>query len=214
MKNLFRILRKLLTAADSGRISAIWQGILHVAVIYFIARLCIPWLVDIAYSRVPSFLLGHPLRDNPVQFFFSHLLALSILPGFVAGFVNVKLFRNRVVYIVWLVPVAVLVFMLVFEGPGIYPTMLWESDFRQAFHCFFGGDFRIVGEYHNYRDLPRLVVQNSADFIRGYTQFRVTAPAYVSAAYCVGAWLSLGFKKTAALSGKTHEAVAQTTSGG
>lgn len=139
MRNLLLRFQKSLRAANSGYVSAMWQGILHLASVYFIAWLCMPWLLDVAYGHVLPFLLGHPLRGNPFQFAFSHLLALSFLPGFAAGFGNAKSLRNGVVRFVWLVPVVVLVFLFVFRGPGMYPTLFWESDFGQAFHYFFGG---------------------------------------------------------------------------
>ena len=178
-----------------GWFSAARQGILHVAAIYILARLFTPWLLDVTFSRVLPLILGHTLGGNPFQFFFSHLLAFSFLPGLIAGFVNATLFGNRVIRFVWLVPVAVLLFLFVFIGPGMYPTMLWDSDFRQAFHYFFGAGFRIVGEYHNYRDLPTLMSQNMKDFLRGYAQLRVAVPAYVGVGYSLGAGLLLGMKK-------------------
>jgi hypothetical protein len=196
MRNLVSRLQKSPSSADSGPVSAIWQGVLHIAAIYALARLFIPWLLlDVTFDKVLPFLLGHPLGGNPFQFLFSNLLAFSILPGFVAGFVNAKLFGNRVIRFVWLVPVAVLLLLFVFIGPGMYPTMLWDSDFRQAFHYFFGAGFRIIGEYHNYRDLPTLASQNMKDFLRGYAQLRVTVPAYVGVGYSLGAGLSLAMKK-------------------
>jgi hypothetical protein len=195
MRNLVSRLQKSLSSVDAGPVSAIWQGILHVAAIYFLARLFTPWLLDVTHDRVIPFLLGHPLGENPFQYFFSHLLAFSILPGFVAGFVNAKLFGNSVIRFVWLVPVTILLFLFVFTGPGMLPTMLWDSDFRQAFHYFFGAGFRIVGEYHTYRGLPTLMSQNMKDFLRGYAQLRVTVPAYVGVGYSLGAGLSLGIKK-------------------
>jgi hypothetical protein len=62
---------------------------------------------------------------------------------------------------------------------GMYPTMLWDSDFKQATHFFFGGGFNIVGNYRYYRDFWTLFMQNSADFQRGFAQFRWSVPAYV-----------------------------------
>lgn len=209
MRNLVSKLQKSLSSADSGWFSAAWQGILHVAAIYILARLFTPWSLDVAFSRVLPLLLGHPSGGNPFQFFFSHLLAFSFLPGLIAGFLNAKLFRNTVIRFVWLVPVAVLFFLFVFTGPGMYPTMLWESDFRQAFHYFFGAGFRIVGEYHNYRDLPTLMSQNMNEFLRGYAQLRVTVPAYVGVGYSLGAGLSLGIKKKTARSQTIRKAVTE-----
>jgi len=204
MRNLVSKLQESLSSADRGWFSAAWQGILHVAVIYILARLFTPWLLDVTFSRVLPLVLGHPLGGNPLQFFFSHLLAFSFLPGLIAGFVNSKLFGNRVIRFVWLVPVAVLLFVFVFIGPGMYPTMLWESDFRQAFHYFFGAGFRFVGE-------PALMSQNLNDFVRGYAQLRVTVPAYVGVAYSLGGWLSLRIKKRTTRSQTIPKVVTQAT---
>ena len=212
MRNLLLRFPKSLRAANSDYVSAIRQGVLHLAAVYFIAWLSMPWLLDVAYGYVLPFLLGHPLRGNLFQFAFSHLLALSFLLGFAAGFGNAKSLRNGVVRFVWLVPVVVLVFSFLFRGPGMYPTLLWESDFGQAFHYFFGGGFNFVGEYHSYRDLPTLMEHNIGDFMRGYTQFRVTVPAYVAIAYSIGAWLSLRMKRTTAQTRKIQEVVAQAKS--
>lgn len=211
MRNLVSKLQRSLSSTDSGWFSAAWQGILHVAAIYILARLFTPWLLDVTFSRVLPLLLGHPLGGNPFQFFFSHLLAFSFMPGLIAGFVIARLFGNRVIRFVWLVPVAVLLFLFVFTGPGMYPTMLWESDFRQAFHYFFGAGFRIVGEYHKYRDLPALMSQNLNDFFRGYAQLRVTVPAYVGVAYSLGGLLSLRIKKGTTRSQNIPTVVTQAT---
>lgn len=213
MKNLLLTFHKWFGAANSGHLSAIWQGILHLAAVYFIARLCIPWLSGIFYGKALQFLLGHRVGGNPFQFLFSHLLLLSLLTGFAAGFVNTRLLRNKVVCFSWLIPVIVLLFRFVFTGPGMYPTMLWQSDFRQAFHYFFGGGFNIVGEYQSYRDLPKLMtLQNLGDFMRGYVQFRETVPAYVGIAYSVGAWLSLRLKRIHTQAQKLQGSVSETTS--
>jgi hypothetical protein len=152
-------------------------------------------LLDVTSGRVLPFLLGRSLGGNPFQFFFSHLLAFSFLPGLVAGFTIARSLGNKIIRFVWIVPVAVLLFLFVFTGPGMYPTMLWESDFRQSFHFFFGAGFRIVGEFHDFRDFPTLMRQNMVEFLRGYAQLRVTVPAYVGVGYSLGAGLSLGIKK-------------------
>lgn len=196
MRKLPLTFQKWVGAASSGHVSSIWQGALHVAAIYFIASLCIPWLSGIFYGKTLQLLLGHRMGGNPFQFLFSHLLLLSLLPGFAAGFVNTKLLRNKVVCFSWLIPVVVLSLRFVFTGPGMYPTMIWQSDFRQAFHYFFGGGFHFVGEYQSYQDLPKFItVQNFGDIMRGYAQLRATAPAYVGIAYSIGAWLSLRMKR-------------------
>ncbi len=213
MRNLPPTFQKWLGTANSGHLSAVWQGTLHVAAIYFIARLCIPWLSDIFYGRALQFLPGHRMGGNPLQFLFSHLLLLSLPSGFVAGFVNTKLLRSKVVYFSWLVPVVVLSLRFVITGPGMYLTMIWQSDFRQAFHYFFGGDFNIVGEYQSYRDLAKIMtLQNIGDIMRGSAQLRATATAYLGVAYTVGAWLSLRLKRPLGESQMKQEGFTETGS--
>ncbi len=161
----------------SHHVCAFWQAILHVGAIYGIARYCTPRLEEWAYNTIVPMLLGRSPSISSWQFFFSHLFAFSFVPGLIGGFVNAKLFRDPIVRFAWAIPVAVLALVFVFEGPGIYPTMILDSDFRKAFHYFFGGDF---------------VIPN--DMIRGWYQFRFAVPAYAGVAYSLGAWLSICVK--------------------
>jgi hypothetical protein len=108
---------------------------------------------------------------------------------------------------VWAVPVAVLVITFVLDAPGMYPTMILGSDFKEAFHYYFGGGFHFP-EYSNYGELLRHLSGNF-DIIRGYTQLRVAVPAYVGVAYSIGAWGSLCLKKLHTNGTEPKEAVSR-----
>ena len=198
---------------SSFRISPAKQGIFHVAAVYGVAWVCIPGLVALAYGIPVQFLAGRRLGGNPLQFAFSHIVVLSILPGFIAGFANAMLFNRGIVRLVWLLPFAVLIYRFVFHAPGMYPTMLWDSDFRQAFHYFFGGGFKIIGECHNYGELRTLMLQNMGDVFRGFAQYRWTVPAYVGVAYSLGAGLSLSMNGIRFQTSKTQETTAKAATG-
>jgi hypothetical protein len=213
MGDFLRKLHTFIGTESTARISPAKQGISHVAAVYGVAWLCFPALVGLVYGSLVQFLVGHRLRGNPLQFAFSHLVVLSVPPGLIAGFVNARLFSRGIVRFVWLVPFVVLLYRFVFTAPGMYPTMLQESDFRQAFHYFFGGGFKIVGECHSYRDLRTLIFQNLGDVTRGYAQYRWTVPAYVGVAYSLGAWLSLRMNGTRTQASNVQETVTQASSG-
>jgi len=63
-----------------GLKSGIWQAILHLAVIYAIARLCTPWLLTIEHDATIPLVTGRPPHVD-LQFFYSHLFALASCPG-------------------------------------------------------------------------------------------------------------------------------------
>jgi hypothetical protein len=45
------------------------------------------------------------------------------------------------------------------SGPGMYPTMIFDSNFSEAFHYYFGGQFNIP-EYNTYAELQRKMFGN------------------------------------------------------
>jgi hypothetical protein len=90
--------------------------------------------------------------------------------------INAK-FRHKAAQYIWIVPVVMLALQFIFHGPGMYPAMLGDSDFRKAFHFFFG------------RGLPTDVTNWRADWYRVYAQVRFTVPAYGALAYSFGAFL-------------------------
>ena len=190
MDNLSLQLQTPLHTHSFGLKVALAEGILHLAVLYAVARLSFPWFVDYLY-RILVLLSGPKPHVNLFQFMFSHLLGLSSALGIVAGFSAARFLRSRVVLFVWLVPVVILAFFFVFRAPGMYPTMILDSDFRQAFHYCFGGGFHFTDDSYSWREFGHYFVRNGSDFLRGMAQLRVTVPAYVGIAYSIGAWISL-----------------------
>jgi len=188
MEHLLNWLKSTFGTAATGVKSGILQGILHLAAVYIIARICVPWLLEHTHETILPLILGRPPRAS-FQFFFSHLFAFSFVPGLIAGFFNVKVLRHGIVRFVWVIPVAILAYAFVFSAPGMYPTMILDSDFKQALHFYFGGNFNFP-EYDSYRELWKHTPENF-EIIRGYTQFRITVPAYVGTAYSLGGWVSL-----------------------
>jgi hypothetical protein len=188
--------------------STLKQGIFHLAAVYGVAWGAIPTFVVLVYGGLVRFLIGHRLGGNPFQFAFSYSVVLSLVLGLFAGFANAKLLNRRIVCFVWLPPMTILLIVFVLAAPGIYPTALWDSNFRRAFRFFFGGGFKITGEYRNYQDFQALFRQNIRDWLRGYAQYRYTVPAYVGVAYSVGAWISLRISRKPAKLPNLENAVA------
>jgi ABC-type arginine/histidine transport system permease subunit len=164
---------------STGLKSGVWQAILHLAVVYAVARLCTPWLITVTHDAIIPLVTGRPPRIN-LQFFYSHLFAFSSVPGLIAGFLNAKLFHHMVVRFVWIAPVIVLVIAFVFYAP---------ENFREAFHYYFGGQFNIP-EYSTYTELQRKMFVNLPEVTRGTTQLRISVPAYAGVAYSLGALFS------------------------
>lgn len=179
----------------SGLKVAVRQGFLHLALVYAVTLLTFPWMLDIFY-RILTALSGPNSRVNPFQFVFSHLLVFSLALGISAGFGATRFFDNRVVLLIWLVPAMFLAYCFFFRAPGMYPTMILDSDFRQAFHYYFGKGFHFTNELDSQREIGRYFLRNAPDFLRGVAQLRVTVPAYVGIAYSAGAWLSFRWRAT------------------
>jgi hypothetical protein len=173
---------------------AFWQGVLHLSAIYAVARIFAPWLSNFAHDILYPYILRRPAGGGSWQFFFTHLFAISFIPALLVGYLNSKLLLHRIGRYVWTIPVAILVIVFVFAAPGIYPTMILESDFARAFHYYFGGDFEFHGEFHTYREFARGILENR-DFQRGWDQFRITVPAYAGIAYSLGACFSTPLRK-------------------
>jgi hypothetical protein len=157
---------------------------LHLIVLYQV--------VSFSTNSLPN-LIGMPLPSHgtarlvslPPRLLFSHLLAFSVIPTFVVGFVINAKFRHKAAEYIWIVPVVILVYAFIFYGPGMYPTMLWDSEFAKAFHYFFAGG------------LPTDVTDWHGDWSRAYMQLRFTAPAYGAIAYSIGAFLGMNSKTRA-----------------
>jgi hypothetical protein len=189
MRQLLVWLKETYTNPSKNPASYLGQGIVHLVQVYAIGRLCVPWLIVVAHDRVLPHITGHPAEISP-QFLYSHLFVFSIVLGLVAGFLNAMLFRRKVVLFVWVVPVTVLCITFVFKGPGMYPTMIWDSNFKEAAHFFFDWNFHIP-DYNSYAEMRTDVLNNVHELIRGTAQLHDTVPAFVGIAYSLGAWLSL-----------------------
>ena len=189
MRQLLVWLRETYTNPSDSPASYVGQGIVHLVAVYAVSRLCVPWLIVLTHDRVLPCVTGHPAKIS-LQFVYSHLFVFSVVLGLIAGFLNAKLFRRMVVLLVWVVPVAVLCIAFVFRGPGMYPTMIWESNFKEAAHFFFDWNFHIP-DYNTYSELLKDAVNIGGELMRGAAQVRYTVPACVGIAYSLGAWLSL-----------------------
>jgi hypothetical protein len=189
MSRILPWLRENVGSQPARPVSAFWQYVFHVLAVYAVAEYCMPWLSWVIYEKVLPTLLHTPLNIGVSQFF-SHLMIYSALCGLLAGTVNAKLFPHPVVRFVWVVPVVVLILAFVFMAPGMYPTMILQSDFGKAFHYFFGGGFDIPANFLNFRQAAREGV-DVRDVLRGLIQLRYAVPAYVGVAYSFGAWLSI-----------------------
>jgi hypothetical protein len=153
----------------------------HLAVVYLTVKVCTPWLA----GRVHDLLLsssGDP-GESQFQFLFSHLLALSFIPGFLAGLVSFK-YRHTIALFVWVVPGVILAYQFY-----AFPASALESHTAVAYHEYFGGDF-MIPEYQNYRDLF-VIASTNADLLRGVEQVRFTAPFYTAIAYSLANLITL-----------------------
>lgn len=183
-------IKKGVNLQEAGKISAVWQFVFHVIVIYASVEYCVPWLTWEIYHHVPTVLWHDPEQANFWQFFFSNLMTISFVCGLSAGLVNARFLSHPIVRLVWVFPAVILIIAFLFTAPGIYPTMILQSDFGMAFHYAFGGGFKIPYEIHTYRDLWKAFIE-IPDLMRGYYQLRFTAPACAGIAYSFGAHLSL-----------------------
>jgi hypothetical protein len=177
--------------------SAAAQYIIHIVIVYAVAGYCLPWLAWAIHDAVIPALLHQTPKESTWQFFFSNLLGFSLVCGLLAGFLNATILSHPIVRFVWVVPFALLALAFVFTAPGVYPTMILQSDFGEAFHYTFGGGFNIPHSYSTYRELWT-GFSETRDLLRGLYQFRVTVPAYTGVAYSFGAWLSIRLRKARA----------------
>jgi hypothetical protein len=156
--------------------------LLHLAVVYLIAKTCVAWLA----GQIHDFwlpLLQTPSTESSFQFLFAHLLPLSIFSGSVGGLVTSG-YRHSAARYVWIVPVAVLAYKF-----AAFPSGVFESHFHAASQHYFAGGF-LIGEFHNYRELFQ-IVGSSHDATRGLDQLEVTAPAYVAISYSGTNWIAM-----------------------
>ena len=163
-----------------------WQALwffLHLTAVYAIVKFVTPWLAGWTRGTLLSLLTQHPTSSSRFEFLYSHLLALSFVPAFLAGLVNGR-FRHKAAQFVWLVPALVLAYKLVtFPAPSVFQTQ-----FSAAFHQYFGGGFAI-GEFRGWREFWNIVESNS-DMMRGMAQMTYTAPFYAGIGYSLAAWIA------------------------
>lgn len=148
------------------------QGILHLVVIYVVARRLVPWLLYFATA----------------QYFASHMLLFGLMAGTAAGFVAGRLWRHPIVRLVWVCPVLLLVLAIVFSGPGVYPTMPFQSNWGEAFRFYFAPVSGLPSHKLMLHDLQN--VSLAPLVVQVYTQLRAVLPGVVGVAYSIGALLS------------------------
>jgi len=157
----------------------------HLFLLYSVVSFACRTLPDWMTSHTLAVIFHAAVGTDPFGLLFSHLLAFSAIPAFLAGVViNAKLMHG-VARFTWIAPTALFVLAFLFKAPGIYPTMLWQSDFGLALHHFFGAIplEGLAGARGNFA--------NWIGFFQAYSQLRFTAPLYAGIAYSVGAALGM-----------------------
>jgi hypothetical protein len=156
----------------------------HVFVLYLV--------IGFASDTLPVWLTSKTFRANSasttadaVRFLFSHLIVLSVAPALLAGLLLNAKFEHGVARIVWVVPVVILLLAFLFSGHGIYLTMIWDSDFGEAFRYFFGAIHFTSGSG------TAADVAFPREVIRAYTQLRFAVPAYAGIGYSLGAAIGM-----------------------
>ena len=156
----------------------------HLLIVYLLVRGTIFSVSEIAYKADLWINKGQFRTAGLFQFFFSHLPILVIVPAFFAGLMINARFRHKVAGYVWILPVAILGVAFLF-GPGMYPTMLWDSDFSASFRHFFGNEFHFEARGDGNRLFPL------ADWLHASAQLTFSMPAYTAIAYSLGASLGM-----------------------
>ena len=161
--------------------------LIHLAAVYAIAKFFAPWLA--AWTRGTLLpLLRHPTSSGGFEFFFSHILAFTLIPAFGSGFVNAR-FKHKAAQFVWIVPTVILTYKFAtFPAPSVF-----QSQFSAAFHQYFGSGLVIPGS-RNWSEFWSIAGSNPdmiRDMLRGVAQIQFTAPFYAGVAYSVAASISL-----------------------
>ena len=154
--------------------------VVHLIILYDVFGFSITLLPILVYMAVYGLTRGiNPTPRQEMQFIISHLISFSVIPAFVVGLLINAKFRHKAAEYIWIIPVVLLAYEFFFHGPGIYPTMLGDSDFPRALHYFFGGG------------LPTDLTSVDADLSRVFIQIWFTMPVYGAIAYSVGAFLGM-----------------------
>jgi hypothetical protein len=167
--------------AGQGSVSPLRQIIrnaLHLAAVYVIANTTTMWLAGRVHEWVLPLIEHHPPTVSSLQFAFSHLFLFSFFPAVLIAFIFSVWCPHRVALFVWIVPVVILAYKVV-----TFPATAFQDHWVPAFHEYFGGEF-IIGEFHSYQDLFRLMADS--DIPRGMQQLHFTAPVYAAIGYGIG----------------------------
>jgi hypothetical protein len=188
--------RKGMTSVDapSGRRSLFTNGtsfVLHTLLVYLCALHLSGWLVSRWFALVaPVLQISSIVR--PEDWYLQHLEVVTVVPAFVAGYLNV--FRSAPVWIggtkvgnhpvpvgvwAWIVPATILCYkMLAYRTPSsvLYGRSVYET-FIQAVRYFF-----VIQQ-----EAPRLWNLSASDPVRVLEQMTITAPFYAGMSYSLGA---------------------------
>ena len=165
--------------------------LLHLAAIYGLTQ----WFVLFfaGWTRgVLLPLLGHPPKTSEFQFLFSHLLAFSCIPAFIAGFGNARL-RHAVAQFVWVAPGAILAYKIA-TYPHAVSVLYATTGAGDGFYHYFDWSFTI-SEFSTYAEMFQLYAGN-ADVFRGFDQLHFTAPLYAGLAYSVATLICMRWKRS------------------
>jgi len=166
------------TVANAPGVAWGWQPFryaLHLAAAYGIAVFVTPYFAGWTGGTLLP-LLGHAPVNRHFEFFFSHLLAFSFIPAFVAGFVNAR-FRHAVAEFVWVVPCAILAYRIAIYA-HTSSVLYSSSGIPQGFYHYFDSEFSIPS-YSDYKEMFQSFSGNP-DVFRGLDQLHYTAPFYAS----------------------------------
>jgi hypothetical protein len=146
-----------------------------------LVKFCTPSLAGWVRETLLRLLQIPTSSGSRFEFLFSHLLAFSFLPAFLAGLSNAR-FRHKVAQFVWLVPTVILAYKFAtYSAPSVL-----QSQFSVALHQYFESGF-LISEFRDWQDFWS-IVGTSPDMTRGMAQLNFTAPFYAGIGYSVAAW--------------------------
>jgi hypothetical protein len=166
------------TAAQRRSIGGIaFQFLLHLAIIYVLAKFVVAWIAGIIYGVILPH-IGMPSNDSRFGFSFNHILLCSVLCGFLSGVLLAR-YNQGAAWLVWIVPAGILAYRF-----ATFPSTLFENHFAVAFHHYFAGGF-LIPEFHSYREMFQ---GWNSELARGIDQLLFAAPVYVGVAYGAAGW--------------------------
>jgi hypothetical protein len=167
------------TTAQRHSISGIaLQFLLHLAIIYLLAKFVVAWIAGIIYNVILPH-IGTPSSDSRFGFAFNHILLCSVLCGVLSGVLLAR-YNHGAACFVWIVPAGILAYKFATFQSGVF-----EDHFAVAFHHYFAGGF-LVPEFHSYRQMFQ---GWNSELARGIDQLLFTAPVYVGIAYGAAGWM-------------------------